>query len=151
VGRPERDPSVRSHRRHACLTVPVVTFTDEKNAMRSGIMDVLNEWGPEGATMEKIVAATDDAEKEKLMRGYLAALKNTDQVVARWTLDAKYALDHLPASGAAGRIASKIDLTRLGVAGHSMGGVAGAEFCVEDRRCKAALNLDGIPAIWEDD
>jgi len=123
----------------------VVTFTDEKNAMRSGIMDVLNEWGPEGATMEKIVAATDDAEKEKLMRGYLAALKNTDQVVARWTLDAKYALDHLPASGAAGRIASKIDLTRLGVAGHSMGGVAGAEFCVEDRRCKAALNLDGIP------
>src|SRR4030095_10945982 len=26
-----------------------------------------------------------------------------------------------------------------------MGGVAGAQFCVEDRRCKAALNLDGIP------
>ena len=43
------------------------------------------------------------------------------------------------------RIAAKLDLTRLGVAGHSMGGVAGAQFCVEDRRCKAALNLDGIP------
>ena len=123
----------------------VVTFTDEKNAMRSAIMDVLNEWGPEGATMEKIVAATDDAEKDKLMRGYLAALTNTDQVVKRWTLDAKYALDHLPKDGAAGRIAARLDLTRLGVAGHSMGGVAGAEFCVEDRRCKAALNLDGIP------
>jgi pimeloyl-ACP methyl ester carboxylesterase len=79
------------------------------------------------------------------MRGYLAALKNTDQVVKRWTLDATYALDHLPKTGAAGRIASKLDLTRLGVAGHSMGGVAGAQFCVEDRRCKAALNLDGIP------
>ena len=26
-----------------------------------------------------------------------------------------------------------------------MGGVAGAQFCVEDRRCKAGLNLDGIP------
>jgi dienelactone hydrolase len=123
----------------------VVTFTDDKNAMRSGIMDVLNEWGPEGGTMEKIVAAADDAEKEQLMRGYLAALKNTDQVVKRWTLDATYALDHLPKTGAAGRIASKLDLTRLGVAGHSMGGVAGAQFCVEDRRCKAALNLDGIP------
>ena len=123
----------------------VVTFTDEKNAMRSGIMDVLNEWGPEGGTLEKIVAAADDAEKEKLMRGYLAALKNTDQVVKRWTLDAKYALDHLPKDGAAGRIAARLDLTRLGVAGHSMGGVAGAELCVEDRRCKAALNLDGIP------
>jgi len=122
-----------------------VTFTDEKNALRSGITDVFNEWGPEGGTMEKIVAAADDAEKEKLMRGYLGALKNTDQVVKRWTLDAKYALDHLPKTGASGRIASKLDLSRLGVAGHSMGGVAGAQFCVEDRRCKAALNLDGIP------
>jgi dienelactone hydrolase len=123
----------------------VVTFTDEKNAMRAGIMEVLNEWGPEGGTMEKIVAASDDAEKEKLMRGYLSSLKNTDQVVKRWTLDAKYALDHLPAGGAPGRLAARLDLSRLGVAGHSMGGVAGAQFCVEDRRCKAALNLDGIP------
>jgi pimeloyl-ACP methyl ester carboxylesterase len=123
----------------------VVTFTDEKNAMRSGIIDVLNEWGPEGGTMDKIVAATDEAEKEKLMRGYLANLKNTDQVVKRWTLDAKYALDHLPKDGAPGRLTAKLDLSRLGVAGHSMGGVAGAQLCVEDRRCKAALNLDGIP------
>ena len=69
-----------------------------------GIMDVLNEWGPEGGTMEKITAAADDAEKERLMRGYLATLKNTDQVVKRWTLDAKYALDHLPKSGAAGAL-----------------------------------------------
>ena len=123
----------------------IVTFTDEKNAMRPGIMEVLNEWAPEGGTMDKIVAATDEGEKEKLMRGYLANLKNTDQVVKRWTLDAKYALDHLPKEGAPGRIASKLDLSRLGVAGHSMGGVAGAQLCVEDRRCKAALNLDGIP------
>ena len=123
----------------------LVTFTDEKNAMRAPIMDVLNEWGPEGGTMEKITAATTDAEKEQLMRGYLGTLKNTDQVVKRWTLDVKYVLDHLPKDGAPGRIASRLDLDRLGVAGHSMGGVAGAEFCVEDRRCKAGLNLDGIP------
>ena len=123
----------------------VVTFTDEKNAMRAGIMAVLNEWGPEGGTMEKVVAAADAADKEKLMRGYLNALKNTTDVVTRWTLDAKYALDHLPASGPAARLAAKLDLSRLGMAGHSMGGVAGANFCVEDRRCKAALNLDGIP------
>ena len=123
----------------------IVTFTDEKNAMRQGLMDVLNEWGPEGGTMEKIVAAADDADRERLMRGYLAALKNTNQVVTRWTLDAKYALDHLPKTGPAARLTAKLDLARLGVAGHSMGGVAGANLCVEDRRCKAALNLDGIP------
>ena len=26
-----------------------------------------------------------------------------------------------------------------------MGGVTAAQFCLEDRRCKAAMNLDGIP------
>lgn len=120
----------------------VVTFTDEKNAMRAPITDVLNEWGPEGPTMDKITAAATDAEKETLMRGYLSTLKHTNDVVKRWTLDVKYVLDHLPAGG---RLNGKLDLNRLGIAGHSMGGVAGANFCVEDRRCKAALNLDGIP------
>ena len=122
-----------------------VTFTDEKNAMRPGIMAVLNEWGPEGATMDKVVAATDDAEKEKLLRGYLATLKNTDQVVKRWVLDVKLVLDRLPKSGPGSALASRLDLTRLGVAGHSMGGVMAGQFCVEDRRCKAGLNFDGIP------
>ena len=80
------------------------------------------------------------------MRGYLAALKNTDQVVKRWVLDTKFALDQL-AEGRRRRRGwrAKLDLSRLGVAGHSMGGVAGGQFCVEDRRCKAGLNLDGIP------
>jgi pimeloyl-ACP methyl ester carboxylesterase len=62
-------------------------------------------------------------------------------------LDTKYALDHLPTvgSGVVARIVGKFDLSRVGAAGHSMGGVASGQFCVEDRRCLAGLNLDGIP------
>jgi predicted dienelactone hydrolase len=123
----------------------VVTFTDDKGALRSGISDVFNEWASEGGIMEKVTAAADAATKEQLLRGYLATLKHTDQVVKRWVLDARFALDHLPKAGAAGRVAAKLDLSRLGAAGHSMGGVASGQFCVEDRRCKAGLNLDGIP------
>ena len=123
----------------------VVTFTDEKNAMRPEIMAVLNEWKQEGATLEKVVAATDNAEREGYLRGYLSTLKNTDQVVRRWVADVKLVLDRLPASGAGSQLAAKLDLTRLGIAGHSMGGVMAGQFCVEDRRCKAALNFDGIP------
>ena len=123
----------------------LVAFTDEKNALRPEIMAVLNEWKQEGATMEKVVAATDATEKEALLRGYLATLKNTDQVVRRWVADVKVVLDRLPKSGPGSQLASKLDLTRLGVAGHSMGGVMAGQFCVEDRRCKAALNFDGIP------
>jgi dienelactone hydrolase len=123
----------------------VVTFTDENNAMRPEIMAVLNEWGPEGGTMEKVAAATDDAEKEKLLRGYLATLKNTNQVVTRWVADARVVLDRLPTTGPGSQLAARLDLSRLGAAGHSMGGVMAGQFCVEDRRCKAGLNLDGIP------
>jgi hypothetical protein len=90
-----------------------VTFTDEKNAMRPQILDVLNEWGPEGATMDKVVATTDEGEKEKLLRGYLASLKNTDQVVKRWVLDVKLVLDRLPASWP-GSSASRTGVARPG-------------------------------------
>jgi predicted dienelactone hydrolase len=123
----------------------VVTFLNEKGTMHQGIMDVLNEWGPENGTMEKVTAATDDAEKRKLLRGYLATLENTDAVVQRWVLDTRLVLDRLPKDAAPGRLAARLDLSRLGVAGHSMGGVTAGQFCVEDRRCKAGLNLDGIP------
>ena len=123
----------------------VVTFTDEKNAMRPEIMAVLNEWKQEGATMEKVVAATDGTEREGYLRGYLGTLKNTDQVVRRWVADVKLVLDRLPKTGPGSQLAPKLDLSRLGIAGHSMGGVMAGQFCVEDRRCKAGLNFDGIP------
>jgi predicted dienelactone hydrolase len=123
----------------------VITFLNEKGTMHQGIMDVLNEWGPEDGTMSKVTAAKTESEQETLMRGYLAALKNTDQVVKRWVLDTRLVLDRLPTDGAAGRVAARLDLARLGAAGHSMGGVASGQFCIEDRRCGAGLNLDGIP------
>ena len=85
------------------------------------------------------------------MRGYLAALKNTDLVVKRWVLDTKLALDQLPKADAPGRLAARLDLSRIGVAGHSMGGVAGGQFCVDDRRCKAGPQPRWHPAIRHDD
>jgi predicted dienelactone hydrolase len=123
----------------------VVTFTDEKDQMRAPIMAVLDEWAPEAETMQKIIATAEDVEKELLLRAYLARLKHTDTVVTRWVDDVQAVLDRLPKSGAGAALAARLDLSRLGAAGHSMGGVMAGQFCVEDRRCKAALNLDGIP------
>ena len=42
-------------------------------------------------------------------------------------------------------MAGVADLSRLGVFGHAMGGIAAGQFCLEDARCRAALNLDGSP------
>ena len=44
------------------------TFTNEKDAMRPSVLEVLKEWGPEGSTMDKVAAAAENAEKEKLLR-----------------------------------------------------------------------------------
>lgn len=44
------------------------------------------------------------------------------------------------------RLGGRLDLTRLGAFGHSLGGNAALELCRLDDRCKAAANLDG--ANW---
>jgi predicted dienelactone hydrolase len=62
---------------------------------------------------------------------------DTKVVLDRWT--------SLPATSRAGELAGRADFARLGVFGHSMGGVVAGQFCVDDPRCRAGLNLDGIP------
>ena len=54
-------------------------------------------------------------------------------------------LEQLPAD-AAGLLAGRLDLDRLGGFGHSFGGNAALQWCRNDRRCRAAANLDG--ALW---
>jgi len=36
-------------------------------------------------------------------------------------------------------------MTRVGAFGHSFGGAQAAQFCSEDLRCKAAIDIDGAP------
>jgi predicted dienelactone hydrolase len=125
-----------------------VTMLDEGGGIRQGIRDVLGEWQPEDKTMAEVTSSSDRIEQTKVLRGYLAKLPNTHRVLERWVADTRLVLDglsSLPGASPAGRLASRLDLERVGVFGHSMGGVTAGQFCVEDRRCRAGLNLDGIP------
>jgi hypothetical protein len=45
-------------------------------------------------------------------------------------------------------LAGRLDVTEIGVFGHSLGGNAALEFCRKDDRCKVAVNLDG--ANWNE-
>lgn len=126
----------------------VVSMLDTTDTFRQGIRDVLAEWGSEDDTMAAVTRAADEAEQLRLLRGYLGGLQRTGVALRRWVDDTTLVLDRLPSlppASAAGRLASRIDLGRLGVFGHSMGGVTAGQFCVEDRRCRAGLNLDGSP------
>ena len=126
----------------------VVTLLDKAGALLPAITEVFGEWGPEDETMAAVTRAVDDAEQVRLLRGYLAGLHRTDLALRRWVDDTKLVLDRLssvPPRSPAGRLAARLDISRLGVFGHSMGGVTAGQFCLEDRRCRAGLNLDGIP------
>lgn len=67
-------------------------------------------------------------------------------LVSLWSADIRLAIDRLeglnePNSGS--RFAGRLDLQRLGLVGHSLGGAIAANFCYQDFRCKAGIDLDG--------
>jgi dienelactone hydrolase len=126
----------------------VVTTLTGAGTMLPGLSEVFSEWRTEDDTMAAVTKSEEAAEQDRVMRGYLAGLKNTQAALTRWVDDAKLVLDRLsaaPPRSAASRLVAVLDLARLGAFGHSMGGVMAGQFCLDDRRCKAGLNLDGIP------
>ena len=62
--------------------------------------------------------------------------------------DMSFAIDELSrlnASDPSGRFRGRLDLARVGAFGHSVGGAEALEFCHDDPRCKACIDVDGLP------
>ena len=79
-----------------------------------------------------------DAEQARCVSALLSA----------WTADIAFVLDRLERlnhAEASGKFAGRLDMQRVGVFGHSFGGAAAAQFCHEDSRCKAGIDVDGAP------
>lgn len=65
-----------------------------------------------------------------------------------WSSDMSFALDQLARlndSDPTGRFTGRLDLQRVGAFGHSLGGATVLEFCHDDSRCKAGVDIDGLP------
>src|SRR5205814_3267144 len=74
--------------------------------------------------------------------------KCVGRVIAAWTGDISFVLDRLAqmnASDSSGKFTGRLDMTRIGVFGHSLGGATAAQFCHDDSRCKAGIDIDGAP------
>ena len=70
------------------------------------------------------------------------------KLVQTWSSDMSFAVDRLEelnANDPTGRFNGRLDLTRVGAFGHSLGGATALEFCHDDTRCKAGVDVDGEP------
>ncbi|HLY19021.1 MAG TPA: hypothetical protein VKR61_17445 [Bryobacteraceae bacterium] len=68
------------------------------------------------------------------------------KLLAAWSADIGYVLDgfeQLNAADASGKFRGRLDMARVGVFGHSLGGATAAQFCSQDARCKAGIDVDG--------
>lgn len=68
------------------------------------------------------------------------------KLLAAWIGDIAFVLDRLEqlnASDASVEFTGRLDMTRVGVFGHSFGGATAAQFCSQDSKCKAGIDVDG--------
>jgi len=71
-----------------------------------------------------------------------------NKLLQAWSADMGFALDQLQrlnASDPSGRFLGRLDMQRVGVFGHSLGGATALQFCHDDSRCKAGIDVDGAP------
>jgi predicted dienelactone hydrolase len=70
------------------------------------------------------------------------------QLMSVWIADLKFVLDQLlelNANDPTGRFKGRFDMRKVGIAGHSLGGATAAQFCHDDPRCAAGIDIDGMP------
>ena len=71
-----------------------------------------------------------------------------NRLLLMWTSDTKFVgsqLERLNAADPSGKFIGRLDMQRLGMFGHSFGGAQALQFCHDDPRCKAGIDMDGAP------
>lgn len=141
---------VRTHARigvpvsAAQATYPVLLFSPAWSAGRTGYTTFYEALASHGF----VVAAMEHVKDldGPFIGANLEAYREADALVRRRAEDASYVLDQLTKwneSDPDKLLARRLDLSRVGILGHSFGGAAAAEACWLDRRFKAGIDLDG--------
>jgi dienelactone hydrolase len=131
-------------------TLPVLLFSPGNGVPRSIYTVLLEELASHGY----VVAAIDHPYSSGIVAfpdGRVALQPETgaqapfESRVAVRAADATFVLSQIEALAAepGGRFAGRLDLERIGILGHSLGGIAAAQVCSGDSRFRAGVNLDG--------
>lgn len=71
-----------------------------------------------------------------------------NRLVNAWVADSRFVLDKLQrlnAGNPGSRFMGRLNMNKIGIAGHSLGGATAAQLCHDDDRCKAGIDIDGMP------
>lgn len=73
--------------------------------------------------------------------------KTLNRLIRIWRDDARFVLDQIEQmnNDSSSKFFNRLDLNSVGIFGHSFGGATAAQFCLDDTRCKAGIDLDGVP------
>src|SRR5262249_7269227 len=91
---------------------------------------------PDGRVVRSLLAAREPPDDAGVAK--LAGIWSDDVIFATSRLETLNADPTSPFHG-------RLDLGRLGIFGHSVGGATALDGCRRDRRCRAAIDLDGSP------
>ncbi len=103
---------------------------------------------PDGRIVERAPENNPETVASSAARRALA-----EKLLAAWVADVGFVVDRLerlnaePARSAVavGALAGRMNLQALGAAGHSLGGSTALQFCHDDPRCRAGIDIDGLP------
>ncbi len=124
-------------------------------AMDTGITNLMARLNAEPGAEKKSLAAMARLDSATTPIARVAALRQflgegpeplRSESIVEWAADTRALVDLLAIldhGGASSPFHGRLDLARLGVFGMSYGGATAGEFCRQDTRCKAVLNIDG--------
>ena len=98
---------------------------------------------PDGRVMRRT-----NANNPELAIGAPDSARRITRIMNAWTSDVGFVLDRLAAldvADSSGRFRGRLDLRHVGVFGHSLGGATALQFCHDDSRCAAGVDIDGAP------
>ncbi len=90
---------------------------------------------------------TDNLERQKeIIKAVYQQQPFLEKSVYIWAADVSFTIDEIEKLNRNDQsFVGKIDLNRIGVLGWSFGGATSGQVCITDKRCKAGINLDGLP------
>lgn len=97
---------------------------------------------PDARVVERVPLANLD------LAGDAGARLLAKQLLPMWMADIDFVLHQLEGlndSDPTGRFTGRFDFQHLAAFGHSFGGAQALQFCHEEPRCRAAIDIDGIP------